>query len=491
MFDPLLWVLHYFVIHYAGQTTQGDTDDDDGDYFDHASDYNPKSKKSDRLLQKSRFMDRHWSLQESVIPNRSGASSYTGSKSKKTGRFLQRFGSINKHGPFQENDLLDEINASSFMDSKSKNRRKGSVGKKSPSKPSSQQQSQPGSQSSTSQDSFQFYEMPLPDYVGKKEVESYYQSQNPDQYNAFVEKETKCFESEYSLKKKLGKEQYGAIYLAIKNSNGMKVTCKSILKKNVYQYALESTPPPRCHISNPLGRSKDQSVAQCMSPRPPTLYVAHEAVIQMYLSRPGHENPYVLRVFDYFILKDKFMLIMEYLNRSWMTLLSYLNEKKRLGIDEVRIIIKEVINAVMNLKQHGVFHKNIHAGNVLYNLKTGSVKLTNFGATDVVSGWKERELLQSKSLDPPSTVPEYEAGPSELKSMQSIGHFISELLTGIRVDKDGFNYGKLMRETILPDPDPSQSELKEKAIHLVTILVSLDPKQMPSLEAILNHSFFD
>ncbi|KAH6588007.1 hypothetical protein BASA61_006156 [Batrachochytrium salamandrivorans] len=30
MFDPLLWVLHHFITHYAGQTTQGNKDDGDG-----------------------------------------------------------------------------------------------------------------------------------------------------------------------------------------------------------------------------------------------------------------------------------------------------------------------------------------------------------------------------------------------------------------------------------------------------------------------------
>ncbi|KAH6590783.1 hypothetical protein BASA50_009161 [Batrachochytrium salamandrivorans] len=405
MFDPLLWVLHHFVTHYAGQTTQGDTDDDDGgddhgDYFDQTFDYNPKSKKADRLLQKSRSMNRHRLLQGS--------------------------------------DITDEIDAFSFMDSKSK--------------------------------------------IGAKvqlEVESYYQGWNADQYDVFVGEEIKYFGSEYFIKKKLSKGQSGMVHLAIKRSNGLKVTCKFIRKKRVEKYALESIPPPRCNLRNPLGRPKDQSAAQCMSPRPPNLYVAHELLLQMYLSRPGHENPYVLMVLDYITLQDKFMLIVDHLDESWMSLLSYMNEKKRLGIDEVRKIIKEVIHAVISLKQHGVFHKNIH----------GSVKLTNFDATDVVSGWKERELLQS--LDPSPTVPEYEAGPSELRVICTIGQLLSKLLTGIRVYKDDFNYEKLIRETILPDPDPSQSALKEKAIHLVNILVSRDPKQMPSLEAILNHSFFD
>ncbi|KAH6576125.1 hypothetical protein BASA60_004680 [Batrachochytrium salamandrivorans] len=177
-------------------------------------------------------------------------------------------------------------------------------------------------------------EMPLPDYVERLEVESYYQGWNADQYDVFVGEEIKYFGSEYFIKKK-------------------------------------------------LSRPKDQSAAQCMSPRPPNLYVAHELLLQMYLSRPGHENPYVLMVLDYITLQDKFMLIVDHLDESWMSLLSYMNEKKRLGIDEVRKIIKEVIHAVISLKQHGVFHKNIH----------GSVKLTNFDATDVVSGWEGKRIV--------------------------------------------------------------------------------------------------
>ncbi|KAH6590775.1 hypothetical protein BASA50_009153 [Batrachochytrium salamandrivorans] len=431
-----------------------------------------KSKKVGRLLQRLGSMNKYKPFQESGTPGQSdisdenGASSSTGSKSKKAGRLLQRLRSMNKHGPLRESDIPDESDASSSADTKPKKVCKDEHGIQNPSKPSSQQQSQPGSQPSTSHDSFQSNEVLLPNYVEKSKVESYYQSQNPEQYNAFVEEETKYFGSEYLIEKKLGKEQYGAIYLAIRKSNGMKVTCKSIPKPSVDEYAVESTPPPRCHISNPLSRPKDQPAAQCMSPRPSKLYVPHEVRFQMYLSRPGHENPYVLRVLDYFILKDKFMLIMDYLGKSWMSLLSYIKEKILLDIDEVRIIIKEVINAVINLKQQGVFHNDLH-------------------------GWKKRKLLQLKSLDPPSTVPEYEAGIDELRSMQRIGQLISRLLTGIRLYKDDFNYGELMREIILPDPDPSLSELKEKAIHLVDILVSRDPKQMPSFEAILKHPFFD
>ncbi|KAH6590778.1 hypothetical protein BASA50_009156 [Batrachochytrium salamandrivorans] len=400
MFDPLLWALHHFVIHYAGQTTQGDTDDDDDDGdFDKTFDSNPKYRKIPRFLQGSRSMDRHSLLKGDDIPNQSGASSSTGSKSKKADRFLQRLRSMNKYKPFQENDISDESGASSSTGSKSKKigrflreprsmdqygllqgddisdesdtssstdlksrkRRKGSVWEESPSKSPPQQQSLPVSQPSTSYDPPQSDEILLPRYMGKKEAESYLQSHNPEQYSAFIEDETKYFILTYSLKKILGEGGYGAVYLATKKSDGMEVACKSIPRQNVYYYALELKPPPRCNLRNPLVGSDEQSVEQCMSPRPSGLYVAHEAILQMYLSQPGNASPYVARALDYITLQDRFMLIMEYLGKSWMTLFSYMKERIRLDIKDACNIIKEVINAVIDLKQHGVFHKNIHS----------------------------------------------------------------------------------------------------------------------------------
>ncbi|KAH6566231.1 hypothetical protein BASA62_006828 [Batrachochytrium salamandrivorans] len=103
------------------------------------------------------------------------------------------------------------------------------------------------------------------------------------------------FESEYSPKKKLGQGRYGAVYLATKNSNGMEVAYKSIPKPDVREYTLESTIPHICHLRNSLVLSEEQSAVQCMSSRPPNLSVPYELALQMYLSRPGYDNPYVPR----------------------------------------------------------------------------------------------------------------------------------------------------------------------------------------------------
>ncbi|KAH6588008.1 hypothetical protein BASA61_006157 [Batrachochytrium salamandrivorans] len=103
----------------------------------------------------------------------------------------------------------------------------------------------------------------------------------------------------------------------------MEVAYKSIPKSKVREYTLESSSLPICNLRNPLVGSEEQSVAQCMSPRPPNLLVPHEFLLQKYLSRPGHGSPYVPKVFDYIILKDKFILVMEHFDEKWTTLSSY------------------------------------------------------------------------------------------------------------------------------------------------------------------------
>ncbi|KAH6597882.1 hypothetical protein BASA50_004224 [Batrachochytrium salamandrivorans] len=408
VFDPLLWVLRHFTTHYAGQTNQGNTNDGDGVDVNQAS------------------------------------------ISKDATSLPQRVHSLGLPKALQESDTPDQSSISSSVDLQPGEECTGGHGIRKVSKSCSQQQSPSVSQSSTSHDPPQSDEMSLPVYLEKSEVESYSQSWNTEQYRRFIVGEARYFESEYFTMKILGEGRYGVVYLATKNSNGLKVAYKSIQKSKIHPYALESHPPPRCHIPNTLGHSEEQSVAQCMSPRPPNLMVPHELLLQIYL-----------------------------------------REKTQLDIETARDILREIVNAMMFLKRQGVVHNDIHAGNVIYNTEEGTVKLIDFGISDVFKEWTGGKSFPLKHLDSSSTALEYKARIKELRSMQRIGQLLSNLLTGERGYGTHFKYGELMRKTILPDPDSSKSVLKEKAIHLVNILVSLDMNRMPSIETILKHPFFD
>ncbi|KAH6600511.1 hypothetical protein BASA50_002256 [Batrachochytrium salamandrivorans] len=318
MFDSLLWILPHFVTQYAGQTTQGDKDDGDGVDVDQAS----GSKDAASLIQGTTSTTLPTTLRESNTPNQSGASSSADCQSKKDCKSGHGIRKVSKSCPHQ--------------------------------------QSPPGPQPSTLYDPSQSDEIPPFVYLGKSEAEPYRLGQKTDQYREFIASETKYFKSEYRIQKKLGQGSFGTVYLATKKSNGVKVAYKSIPYKDVDGYTLESNTSPICHLRSPLVLSDEQSVAQCMSSRPPSLSVPYEFAIQTYLSRPGYENPYVPMGFDYITLKDEFILVMKYFDEKWMDLSSYVEEKGRLDIEDARDIVRKIVEAMLSLKQQGVVHNDIH-----------------------------------------------------------------------------------------------------------------------------------
>ncbi|KAH6578659.1 hypothetical protein BASA61_000124 [Batrachochytrium salamandrivorans] len=91
MFDPLLWVLHHFVIHYAGQTTQGNKDD--GDDANQASGSNHNPKQDTDLPLKVHPINLSGFLRKTKAPDQNGASSSADpqpEKECKGGRWLRK-----------------------------------------------------------------------------------------------------------------------------------------------------------------------------------------------------------------------------------------------------------------------------------------------------------------------------------------------------------------------------------------------------------------
>ncbi|KAH9265074.1 hypothetical protein BASA83_011400 [Batrachochytrium salamandrivorans] len=349
MFDSLLWVLYHFVTHYSGQTTQGDKNG-----VDQAS----GSKDATSSLQGTTPTTLPTTLQEGNTPDQSGASSSA--------------------DPQSEKDCT------------------GGHGIRRVSKSCPQPPSPPGSQPSTLHVLPKPGEMTLPVYLGKSEAKPYLRGQKTSQYDAFIASEIKYYKLEYSRKRKLGEGGSGKVYLATRNSDGMKVAYKSISYKDVDDYTLEPSPPPICHLRNSLVPSEETSVAQCMSSRPPNLLLSYELLLQMYLSRPGHENPYVPTTFDYITLKKK--------------------GKERPDIVDARDIIKKIVEAMIHLKQYGILHNDVNDENVMYNPETGEIKLIDFDQFAILPGWEAGKSLPLKSPDLSSTSPDYKAGADELWS---------------------------------------------------------------------------
>ncbi|KAH9251168.1 hypothetical protein BASA81_010946 [Batrachochytrium salamandrivorans] len=457
MFNPLLWVLPYFVTHYAGQTTQGDNDDGDG--ADQVSDSRDTPKKVSKPPPPARPPPPKFKTK----PLQGSDTSY-------------------------QNDA--SAPASAPADPQPQKDCKGPRWVRKIFKPCPQQKSLPGPQPSTSRDPPQSNEMLRPTYLKREDMRAYIDVFKTEPYHAFIKSEAKYFRSEYIPMGKLSQGFSGTVYIANKKSTGVNVAYKTISDTIVSKYALDPSPPHGCLPPSTLVRSKKPSGAKCTSSRPPDLMVPYEFLVNRYLSRPGYENPHVPMVLDYVMMKEKFILVMENLGGSWVDLAKYMKEKKRLDIDRIRNIGREAVKAMINLKKHGILHDNIRVSNVMYNRQTGKVKLIDFNRVSLLPGWEKGKPFPSKSSDLSSAASKAKVGDDELESIARFGHLLYNIITGTSPFIEYSDYEKMLRKALFPESDASKSKLKEKAIRLINNLVIPNPDKELPIEDILEDPFF-
>ncbi|KAH9265626.1 hypothetical protein BASA84_001522 [Batrachochytrium salamandrivorans] len=180
-----------------------------------------------------------------------------------------------------------------------------------------------------------------------------------------------------------------------------------------------------------------------------------------------------------------------YVDENWVSLSRYADEKGKLDIETARDIVKEVINGMIYLKQYGIVHNDLNAGNVMYSPKTGQVKLIDFGMSDILPGWEEGKSVPLKSPDSSSTILGYKARDDERWSILVLRKLLYRIITPKDIELVHSNDEQAIRETIPYESDPYKRGLKKKAIRLIVTLNSPDPEQIPSTEAILNDPFFN
>ncbi|KAH6573344.1 hypothetical protein BASA61_002551 [Batrachochytrium salamandrivorans] len=325
-----------------------------------------------------------------------------------------------------------------------------------------------------------------------EESKPYLLIEENDDHLLFTEEEDKYFKSEYRSVKKLGQGSFGAVHLAIKKSTGLKVVYKLIRKGYIPFYTFESSPPSECHSTEIPALYGKYAGARCMPPRPQGLLLPFEVKVQEYLSQPGYENLYAPRVIDYIITEDAYILVMEYYGEDWMDLDGYMKTHGKFSVDKVRPIIKEVVTALISLKKLGILHGDIAARNVLYNDKTGSVKLIDFGFSEPLEGCNQGSSVQenSSNSESGSSGEKFDAGGEEISDIKDIGNLLYFLLTL----KNPFQDPNTPREKAVKDLrnrlDDFESQPAVNAVDLVASLYKCGSYQIATIEDTLQHPFF-
>ncbi|KAH6570623.1 hypothetical protein BASA60_007603 [Batrachochytrium salamandrivorans] len=263
------------------------------------------------------------------------------------------------------------------------------------------------------------------------------------------------------------------------NNDVLKVLLKTIKKEDVYLYRLESTSSLKMHmvdIDNEGGR-------ECKLPKSLNLLLPLEVEMQKYLTQSGYYgSPYVLQVIDYAVKEDAYMLVMEYPGKGWMALDRYMTKYGKLSVAEVCFIAREVLKALLSLNAFGVVHGNVAAKNVLYNEKTGELKLMNFGYSGPLEKWNE----DSSAKKPSDEKPDFWS--TEKPDLAGVGKLMYHLLTSEDANQYSGIRGRVANQ-LERSLGNFKSQLAMDAVDLVHILLGQGPYEM-TLEDALQHPFF-
>ncbi|KAH6597793.1 hypothetical protein BASA50_004229 [Batrachochytrium salamandrivorans] len=213
-----------------------------------------------------------------------------------------------------------------------------------------------------------------------------------------------------------------------------------------------------------------------MSPRPQNLLLPLEIEMQKYLSHPGYENSYVPRVIDYVVTEKAYILVMEYSGEDWVALDKYMTKHGKFSVDKARLIIKEVVTALIFLKKLGVLHGDI----------------ADFGSSELLEGWNQGSSTQTEYS---STASESSGGKpkvilEEIRDIKNVGYLLYRLLTLGKKFKNSSipqeEFAKELRNSL----DNPESQRTINAADLIASLLKYYLSQVDFIEDMLEHPFF-
>merc|ERR1711878_125499 len=260
-------------------------------------------------------------------------------------------------------------------------------------------------------------------------------------------------QSEYILKKLLGKGGFGRVFSAVRICDGLEVAVKEVLKDSRYQNDNKTKTDIPTEVS----------------------------LMQQVENIEG-----VIKILDYIDDTECYYIVMEKINSK--DLFDFITDQGPLPENFARGMFSDIVQTVIQCRDSGVLHRDIKDENILVDLNTYNTKLIDFGS-GCEHNYQEdpdkvfKEFRGTRVYSPPEWILDGEYQASSL-TVWSLGILLYDMLCGdipYTTDKEICS-GELVWHTKLG--------LSDEARDLIKQCLNIKHQNRISLDSILYHSWF-